>query len=332
MIGVCRASSSRKQSWPYGASITWSSTGLSRASRASWISFDADWRVQPVGAERDQQRTRRDGFERPDQRSAAVLPSEVEVGQRARGVQVGVGVEALDEGVGLVPQVALDLELRLGDREPDVVARLQPPAELVREGRAGQVGDVADHPGHAHPGVRRYARCRSSGHAASRGRAGSTPGRSRSRPRPAAAARGCWRSARWRRPGPGYRTAHSRACIPPREPPATAASRSMPSTSRKARSVRTMSATVITGKSEPYGRPVAGSIDDGPVVPRQPPSRLVETTKNRSVSKALPGPIIPSHQPRPLPPYAVPVLRREPVAGALAGRRQRRPRRRGRRR
>ena len=67
--------------------------------------------------------------------------------------------------------------------------------------------------------------------------------------------------------------------MPPSEPPATAASRSMPSTSRKARSVRTMSATVITGKSDPYGAPVAGSIDDGPVVPRQPPSRLVETTK-----------------------------------------------------
>src|SRR5204863_6268653 len=70
---------------------------------------------------------------------------------------------------------------------------------------------------------------------------------------------------------------------------------------RNARSVRTMSATVMTGKSDPYGVPVAGLIDDGPVVPRQPPSRLVETTKYRFVSKALPGPIIPSHQPRPLP-------------------------------
>ena len=96
----------------------------------------------------------------------------------------------------------------------------------------------------------------------------------------------------------------------------------MPRTSRNARSVRTMSATVITGKSDPYGRPVAGSIDDGPVVPRQPPSRLVETTKKRSVSKALPGPIIPSHQPSPLPRRAVPVLGREPVAGALGGRRR----------
>ena len=62
-----------------------------------------------------------------------------------------------------------------------------------------------------------------------------------------------------------------------------------------------MSATVITGKSEPYGFPVAGSSDDGPVVPRQPPSRFVETTKYRSVSNALPGPIIPSHQPSPFP-------------------------------
>ena len=62
-----------------------------------------------------------------------------------------------------------------------------------------------------------------------------------------------------------------------------------------------MSATVITGKSGPYGSPVAGSIDDGPVVPRQPPSKFVDTTKKRSVSNALPGPIIPSHQPSPLP-------------------------------
>jgi hypothetical protein len=62
-----------------------------------------------------------------------------------------------------------------------------------------------------------------------------------------------------------------------------------------------MSATVITGKSEPYGLSVAGSGDEGPVVPRQPPSRFVEITKYRSVSNALPGPIIPSHQPSPFP-------------------------------
>ena len=42
MIGVCRASSSRKQSWPYGASITWSSTGLPSPRSASSISRDPD--------------------------------------------------------------------------------------------------------------------------------------------------------------------------------------------------------------------------------------------------------------------------------------------------
>ncbi len=73
----------------------------------------------------------------------------------------------------------------------------------------------------------------------------------------------------------------------------------MPSTSSSARSTRTMSATVITGKSDPYARPVAGLSDEGPVVPRHPPSRFELTTKKRSVSNALPGPIMPSHQPSP---------------------------------
>ena len=48
--------------------------------------------------------------------------------------------------------------------------------------------------------------------------------------------------------------------MPPSDPPATAASRSIPSSSSSARSARTMSATVMTGKSEPYGRPVAGFV------------------------------------------------------------------------
>src|SRR5262249_20544967 len=42
IIGVCRASSSRKQSWPYGASITWNSTGLPAARSASPTSPDGD--------------------------------------------------------------------------------------------------------------------------------------------------------------------------------------------------------------------------------------------------------------------------------------------------
>ena len=86
-----------------------------------------------------------------------------------------------------------------------------------------------------------------------------------------------------------------------------------------------MSATVITGKSDPYGLPVAGLMDEGPVVPRQPPSRFVETTKKRSVSNALPGPIMPSHQPSPLPAGAVAIVGGEAVAGALGRRRLREP-------
>ena len=69
------------------------------------------------------------------------------------------------------------------------------------------------------------------------------------------------------------------------------------------------------------------SIDDGPVVPRHPPSRLVLTTKKRSVSKALPGPIMPSHQPRPRPPPPSRSSARNPsrvlsppAARAIAGR------------
>ena len=63
----------------------------------------------------------------------AVLAREIEVRQRPRRVEVGVGVEPPDERVGLMPQVALDLELRLRQREADVVGELQSPAELVAE-------------------------------------------------------------------------------------------------------------------------------------------------------------------------------------------------------
>src|SRR5437763_2845316 len=60
-----------------------------------------------------------------------------------------------------------------------------------------------------------------------------------------------------------------------------------------------MSATVTGGNDEPYGFPVAGLIEAGPVVPRQPPMMFDEMTKYFVVSNALPGPIMPSHQPRP---------------------------------
>jgi hypothetical protein len=54
---------------------------------------------------------------------------------------------------------------------------------------------------------------------------------------------------------------------------------------------------VITGNDMPYGHPVAGFIDPGPVVPRQPPSTFEQITKYLFVSHALPGPIMLSTTP-----------------------------------
>ena len=155
MIGVCRASSSRKQSWPYGASITCSSTGLPSPRRAASISCDAHGgysqselkAISSVRAEIPSSARASD--------PSAVLPREIEIGQRPRRVDVRVGVEPLDERVGLVAEVALDLELRLGDRVANVVGELKSPAELVTQSLRRQIRDVADHSRHAHARARR---------------------------------------------------------------------------------------------------------------------------------------------------------------------------------
>jgi len=61
------------------------------------------------------------------------LPREIEVGQRARRVEVGVGVEALDERVGLIAQIVLDLEFRFTERVANIVSELQSPRELCAQ-------------------------------------------------------------------------------------------------------------------------------------------------------------------------------------------------------
>ncbi len=58
-----------------------------------------------------------------------------------------------------------------------------------------------------------------------------------------------------------------------------------------------MSRMVTKGNWMPKGRPVAGSVELGPVDPWQPPRTLAQTTKKRLVSTALPGPIRLFHQP-----------------------------------
>ena len=70
---------------------------------------------------------------------------QVEVVERARDVEVGVGVEAVDEALALVAQVALDLELHV-EGVRGVVGRARPaPAELLVHALVGQVGDVRHH-------------------------------------------------------------------------------------------------------------------------------------------------------------------------------------------
>ena len=73
--------------------------------------------------------------------------------------------------------------------------------------------------------------------------------------------------------------------------PPTAANRvSIPSASISMAWARTMSAMVITGNFRPYGWPVAGSMDAGPVVPMHPPTTFEQMMKWRSGSSGRPGP------------------------------------------
>ena len=77
---------------------------------------------------------------------------------------------------------------------------------------------------------------------------------------------------------PGCASDHSSACIPPSEPPIAASGRSIPRWASSRRWTSTRSPTEGSGKRSPYARPVLGSVELGPVVPLQPPSRLELTT------------------------------------------------------
>lgn len=76
----------------------------------------------------------------------------------------------------------------------------------------------------------------------------------------------------------GYETIHCRACMPPMEPPMTDSSFSMCRASIRCCCALTMSWMLISGKLRPYGLPVCGFIEDGPVDPWQPPITLLQIT------------------------------------------------------
>jgi hypothetical protein len=73
-------------------------------------------RIQPIGAESDQKRPGLEPGQRALQRTVAVLPGEIEVRERPRGIEVCICVEAADKRRSLVTEVALDLELRFAER------------------------------------------------------------------------------------------------------------------------------------------------------------------------------------------------------------------------
>ena len=123
-----------------------------RAKRAGHL-LGPGRRIQPVRAERDQERPGRHPAKRVDEASLSVLSRQIEVGQRPRRIEVGVRIEALHERLGLMPKVVFDLEFRLAQRVADVVSELQPPAELVAQRPGRQIRDVADHPRDAHARV-----------------------------------------------------------------------------------------------------------------------------------------------------------------------------------
>ena len=60
---------------------------------------------------------------------------------------------------------------------------------------------------------------------------------------------------------------------------------------------RTESPIVTSGNRSPYGSPVAGSIESGPVEPAHPPSTLAQTMKSRAGSIGRPDPISDDHHP-----------------------------------
>ncbi len=100
-------------------------------------------RKQPVRGERDHAEARRRPLEGIGEHAVAVR-REIEIVHRAGQIEIGVGIEALDEADALVAQIALHLEIGI-ERERRIVAVLEPAAELAVQRRVRQIGDVRAH-------------------------------------------------------------------------------------------------------------------------------------------------------------------------------------------
>ena len=114
-------------------------------------------RKEPVAGETDNEGLGEDGGEGVFERAVGVV--EIELVEGARDVEVGVGVETVDEGLALVAQVALDFELQVevggggllcefGAQLRALFARLdRAPPEFAVHGGVGEVSNMRHHAG-----------------------------------------------------------------------------------------------------------------------------------------------------------------------------------------
>src|SRR3546814_21095613 len=79
------------------------------------------------------------------------------------------------------------------------------------------------------------------------------------------------------------------ACMPPSDPPMTAANLSLLKWSANRAWARTQSSTVSKGHAAPQGLPVSGMMGAGPSEPQHEPILFTPTTKQLSAFIALPG-------------------------------------------
>src|SRR5882724_9522757 len=86
-------------------------------------------REQPVGGERHHAEPGLDAAERLCQ-DAAMVGGNIEIIHRPRQIEIGVGIEALDERRTLIAQIALDLEIGV-ERKRRQLAVLHPPSKLA---------------------------------------------------------------------------------------------------------------------------------------------------------------------------------------------------------
>ena len=129
MVSNSSGSCSRKESWPLSVLSSTKLTLAATAFSACTISrLSSVGNSQSLVKETRQKRVLR-ALEGVGEH-AAMIRGEIEIIHGARDVEIGVGVEPVDEAQALIAEIALHLEVGV-EAEGDLVAVLQVPAELA---------------------------------------------------------------------------------------------------------------------------------------------------------------------------------------------------------